>query len=371
MPEQARVLQFPGRAPRRKSPGDALATAQDYLAIGLSERRSVDINAIYSDLDVLLALCGLLRERANTSAPELFAEATRIFEWVSAQTRSIGYFDERYFFLGESALLAGTACRVLGDVAETELWLDRAEGAYRHTINPTPSLARVAYVRLSLRFDKGRYQDLLELLPSVALTFEKLEMHSELAKCRLLEAMALKELGRFAESSVRLESLLATPQFYAETGLRGLAMLNLGNIRSEEGDQSSALTAYKSAQPLLEASQRYSNLADLKGMVGETLRRLGQKAAAINAYRESVSDFVHLGMQTRAAYLRVVLSEALLEAGRPREAEWELLAALPTINEQQMVPEGFAAVALLQESIKQRKTDPKALSELRRYLQAN
>ena len=59
-----------------------------------------------------------------------------------------------------------------------------------------------------------------------------------------------------------------------------------------------------------------------------------------------------------------------MRSGSPREAEWELLAALPTINEQQMVPEGFAAVALLQESVRRRKTDPKALAELREYLQA-
>ena len=31
---------------------------------------------------------------------------------------------------------------------------------------------------------------------------------------------------------------------------------------------------------------------------------------------------------------------------RPREAEWEILAALPTIEEQKMVPEGFAAVGV-------------------------
>ena len=60
-----------------------------------------------------------------------------------------------------------------------------------------------------------------------------------------------------------------------------------------------------------------------------------------------------------------------MKPDRPREAEWELLAALPTINEQQMVPEGFAAVVLLQESVKQRKTDPQALSELRQYLQTS
>jgi hypothetical protein len=64
------------------------------------------------------------------------------------------------------------------------------------------------------------------------------------------------------------------------------------------------------------------------------------------------------------------LAEALLEVGRAREAEWEILAALPTIEEQKMVPEGFAAIALLRESVKQRKTDPKALLELRQYLKA-
>ncbi len=170
----------------------------------------------------------------------------------------LGYFDERDFFLGESALLAGSASRVLGDVAETELWLDRADASYRHTINPAPSLARVAYVRLSLRFDMGRHQALLELLPSVALTFEKLGMFPELAKCRLLEAMSLKELNRHAEAASRLEALLSASVFRSETALRGLAMLNLGNIRSQEGDQQQALAAYKAAQPLLEAGQRYS-----------------------------------------------------------------------------------------------------------------
>jgi hypothetical protein len=35
-----------------------------------------------------------------------------------------------------------------------------------------------------------------------------------------------------------------------------------------------------------------------------------------------------------------------------------------------MLPEGYAAIALLQESVRRRKTDPNALSEVRQYLQA-
>lgn len=369
MHSEARILRFPDRASGRRSPGDVVATAKSYLAQGVEGRQGLDAESFYRDLDVLLSICGLLRERINTNPSEVLSEAGRIFAWVSSQGQSLGYFDERDFFLGESALLAGSACRLLGENAETELWLDRADASYRHTINPTPSLARVAYARLSLRYDMGRYNDVLELLPSVALTFEKLGLYAELGKCHLLQAMSLKELGRTGEAAARLQCMLSGPEFASETSLRGTAMLSLGNIRSQEGDQEQALVAYRAAQPLLESSQRYSTLADLKGLVAEMLHQLGQIGAAIDAYRESVGDLVSLGMQTRAAYMRVVLSETLLEAGRPREAEWELLAALPTINEQQMVPEGFAAVVLLQESVRQRKTDPKALSELRQYLQ--
>jgi tetratricopeptide (TPR) repeat protein len=307
---------------------------------------------------------------ANSDPKTVFAEGQRIFAWVSRQGAALGYFDERDYFLGESALLSGIASRHLGDKAATELWLDRADASYRHTINPAPSLARVAYARLTLRYDLGRYSDVLELLPSVALSFEKLGLYSEVGKCHFLEAMSLMQLGRSGEAVPVLQALVSKPEFRSDEALRGQAMMSLGNVHSEEGDQEQALAAYQAARPLLERGQRYAALADMKGAVAEILRRLGRILAAVEAYREALDDYAQLGMQTRVAYLRVVLAEALLEAGRPREAEWELLAALPTINEQEMVPEGFAAVALLQESISQRKTDTRALAELRRHLQA-
>jgi len=60
----------------------------------------------------------------------------------------------------------------------------------------------------------------------------------------------------------------------------------------------------------------------------------------------------------------------LLETGRTAEAELEIRAALPTIEREKMVPEGFAAIAILNESVRQRKANPKALGELRQYLQS-
>jgi tetratricopeptide (TPR) repeat protein len=317
-----------------------------------------------------MAVCGALREQLNVSPRDVAAEAARIFAWVSARPQGIGFFDERDFFLGESALLAGGATRLLGDRAETELWLDRADAAYRHTINPAPSLARVAYIRLTLRYDMRRHTEVLELLPSVALTFDKLGMHAELAKCWFLEAMSLKELGRTADAASRFQSLISAVDFRSENAIRGMAMLNLGDLHSGEGRLNEALSAYQLALPVLKAAHRHTVLADLKGMMGETLRRMGQLGAAVDAYRECVSDQVRLGLRTRAAYSRVVLAEALLEHGKSREAEWEVLAALPTIEEEGMAPEGLAAVTLLRESVRQRKTDTNALAQVRDYLQA-
>ena len=76
-------------------------------------------------------------------------------------------------------------------------------------------------------------------------------------------------------------------------------------------------------------------------------------------------------MISQIAYTRLLGEPCCSNPVTPAEPNGELLAALPTINEQQMVPEGFAAVVLLQESVRQRKTDPQALSELRQYLQTS
>jgi len=371
MPEQGRVLAFRRRQVVESiSTEQALQAAKDYLAEAVAVRHGASPDAVYGNADVLMALCGQLRDLVNVSPAEVFSEASRIFLWVSGRPQGIGFFDERDFFMGESALLAGSATRLLGNRADTELWLDRADAGYRHTINPTPNLARVAYVRLTLRYDQRRHGDVLEFLPSVSLTFEKLGMYAELAKCWFLESMSLKELGRTAEATAKLQGLICAVEFRQESAIRGMATLYVGDLHSSEGQMEAALQAYQEALPLLKAANRHAALADLKASVGQTLRGMGRLDQAVQAYREAVNDHLALGMQTRAAYFRVVLAEALLDLRKPREAEWELLAALPTIEQEGMAPEGLAAISLLRESVRQRKTDPAALAQVRDFLKA-
>jgi tetratricopeptide (TPR) repeat protein len=369
MPEMAKILAFRARATSLPcSREDALARARAFLAAPVSDRTAERLDADLGDGDVLMSICALLLEATNTNPADVAREAPPIYKWISARSEKQFFFDERDFFLGEAALLAGCSYRHLGKRQDAETWFDRADANFRHTVAPAAHLARVSYNRLALRYDQNRHEDVLELLPSTALTFQRLGMATDFSKCMFLEAMSLKMLGRFEEAADLLEPLASNEAL--DFALRGTALVNLGNVYSNQGSFDRALAAYGQAKPLLESGRRLSTLADLKVMFGETLRALGRSADAMIAYREAIADHVELGMLTRAAYLRVAFAEALLEAGRAREAEWEILAALPTIDDQEMVPEGFAAVSLLRESVRQRKTDPKALLDLREYLQA-
>jgi tetratricopeptide (TPR) repeat protein len=371
MPETAKILPFRARATAVPSTReDAFARGKAFLEIRLSDRTEECVDASLSDGDVLTSIFSLLWDLINSSPSVVAEEAPAIYKWLSARPENDFFFDERDFFLGESALLAAGSLRLLGKREETERWLDRADAGFRHTVAPTAHLARVSYIRLTLRYDMRRHEDLLELVPSVALTFQKLGMGNDLAKCRFLEAMSLKELGRIDEAVNRLERLVSGNECTAGAGLTGMALVNLGDLRSTQGLYEAALEAYAKAAPLLHSEKRFSAIADLKLMIAVTLRRIGHREASLAAYREAIKGHADLGMSTRVAYERVLFAEALIEAGRVREAEWEILAALPTISEQKMVPEGFAAVSLLRESVRQRRTDPKALLDLREYLQA-
>jgi tetratricopeptide (TPR) repeat protein len=369
MPETAKILPFPQRNTHSvRTSQEAAERASDFLGTDRADRSIAATAAALGDGDVLTAVLAQLWQLINSEPVRVADEASAVYSWLAASDARLFFFDEREYFMGESALLAGGASRHIGRRSEAETWFDRADAGFRHTIAPAAHLARVSYNRLALRYDMNRHEDVIELLPSTARTFEQLGMRNDLAKCALLEALSLRVVGRCDDAATKLEALIADPT--TEVKLKGLALVNLGGLRSTAGDFEAALEAYRDARNCIANGEPNATTADLKMLFGETLRSMGRLSDAIAAYREAIGDLVELGMATRVAYFRVALAAALLEAEMPREAEWEILAALPTIDEQKMVPEGLAALELLRESVRQRKTNSTALLELRQYLQA-
>jgi tetratricopeptide (TPR) repeat protein len=319
----------------------------------------------------LLAICTQLRQKRDLAPACVERDARDIYCWISRPKCDLGLFDERDYFLGETALLAGAACRQLGKREEAFLWLDRAEAGFRHTMNPAPGLSNVAYARLALRFEMGRYQDVLELTPSLEASFTKLRMEGEAAKCRLLLAMTLKQVGEHSAAIDLLDQDCSRPGLETDPFLRARVLAELGDLRQLRGELRLALAAFQEALSLLQEKEVSLAGADLKLYVGGVHKALGSLGQAEEAYRSAQRDYAALGMRHLVAYAHLVVAETLLEMKREREAEWEILAALPAIDEMKMVPEGFAAVALLRESVARRRTNVSALQELRAQLQAN
>ena len=130
------------------------------------------------------------------------------------------------------------------------------------------------------------------------------------------------------------------------------------------------MRAFQEAVSLLDHETPSPVRADLQLFVGGVLQAQGKLNDACDAFRASQRTYLALEMRAQVTYLHLVIAETLISLGRDREAEWEILSALPAIDEMKMAPEAVAAVSLLRDSVRSRKTDPAALQQLRSHLQA-
>ena len=371
MPEGARILRFRGRRLASADLADsASADAIAFLDVPFDARSEEAVQTCLLNSDTTLAVCQLLKARCDSSPSAVAHEATFAHKWIATNGAGVGIFDEKDYFLGELALIAANAYRQLGRLVEAEKWIDKAEAGFRHTVNPAPLLAAAAFVRLAVRYAATKFEDVLELLPSLIASFERFGMQRELAKTRFLEAAALKETGRLDEAISLLRQLRAAPVVRTETAFLGRVLASLGHHCSEKGEFAEATRFYSEALPVLREGGLFGVVAEIKWGVGDAYRAQHLHSMAIGAYREAIGDFQQLGLVVSVTLLHLVIAELLLEMGAHREAEWEILAALPTLEQEQMLPAGVAAVALLRESVRQRKTDPKAILLVREYLQA-
>jgi tetratricopeptide (TPR) repeat protein len=367
MPKSARVLQFPVRSAAAVCTAEgARRAAQTFLAEPHALRTSETWEYL-ANPDVILEVLALLNKIGNSQPEYGHGEAVAAYEQLS-HTAAVGVFDERDYFLGEMALLAGNTARVAGRFDTAAHWFDLSDSAFRHTINAAPLLVRVAHARLALRYDMGRYSEVLELLPTVVGEYTRLGMPMDAAKAKFLEAVTLKQLGESDRSFAGLLALRAA--FEQEPKFQSLVLTSLAEEYGRRDDGEQAIVAYEEALVLTRQTGDTVASIHLKVTIGEAYRAKGNYAEAIGFLRAATLEASELGMQARLAYVRVLLAECLLAAGRGREAEWEILAALPVIEEQKMVAEGVSAIAILRESVNRRRIDGSALADLRHRLSA-
>ncbi|MEP6800893.1 MAG: hypothetical protein ABJC07_03070 [Acidobacteriota bacterium] len=353
------------------SPEEARASAEGFLE---SDFESIPVGSSefrFDQPETLLALCQLIESRLDGSPALMARAAVTAYDLLKARTGSDNafLFDEREYYLGELALLAGTALRVLFKVDEARTWFDRAQAWFLSTANLGGDIARVSYQRLALSLELRQLPDVLHLARPLRDAFLRTGAKEMALKCSYLEALALRELGRSDEALAEFEAICGEARDLKSPKMLGSALVCLVQLRSESGHADLAAKLVAEAEPILRSANNRVALGKLYWGVGVLMRSQSRPADAIQAFRAAQQEFAQIELPADGAALHLVIADLLLETGQERQAEWEIRAALPIIDELKMVPEGFAAMSLLRESLRRRSIDRGALRKLHGYFE--
>jgi tetratricopeptide (TPR) repeat protein len=330
---------------------------------------SVDLQL--DDPETLLGLCRKIREDIDANPVRAHAEADFLYGFLLTPKRAIGLFDERDYFLGEAALLAGTASRILARRDEASRWFDRAEGSFRVTVNAVADWSRVSYQRLALLLEERRFDEVLEQLPGLVDSFEKLDMVEDSLKCRFIEGLTRVEMGELSAAATAFEQLRAQADSTHNDSLLASALANLVHVHGMLGDTEEALTCSKQALPIFAKLGKRIHIGKVHWGIGSLLRSKGQYEFAIEAFASARDEFAELGMAADVAATRLMIADLHLELSDDAAALREILYALPIVEEYKLVPEGAAALQLLRQSIQQQKVNHQALRDLHGFFETS
>lgn len=339
------------------------------LAVPRDERPSRATELNLEEPEILLAVCGILQSQKEANPANVRDEAEFFYDFLETPERPIGLFDERDYFLGETALIAGSACRFLYRREEARRWFDRSDAAFRQTVNAVAEWGRVTYQRLALRVEEREFEPVLELLPSLIQTFRKLEMWEDALKCRFLAGVSFMNMERYEPAVTVFREICVEAERLGSESLLAVACNNLVQLQALLGNSEEALDQAKETLRLFQKLDNRVGLAKLQWGIGILLRTHGNLSGSLEAYREAKDRFLALQMPSDVAALSLVLADIHLEMGNEAEARRQVLQALPIIQSENMVPEGMAALSLLQESIRQKNVNRQALREVHGYFE--
>jgi tetratricopeptide (TPR) repeat protein len=286
-----------------------------------------------------------------------------MYRWIEETFRPTSFTDEREYFLAQLDLSAASCERWLGHWTRSLELLSRAETLFEATVEPTTGHLETLFTRLVLSCERHDYDVVLATVPQLEEKLRFLGMETVLAKCHILKAETLKRLGRIDEARAEFEAVLKTGPVQRLHPLKGIVLGQLADCDVISGRLESAVD--KIAQSLRETGLGGSvSTCHAKMIYGEAARRGGDLTTALSAYRAGCSGFASIGMVRWEAYARLTAAEVLLAMDRDHDAERELRKALPVFEEEKLVPESLAAVALLRESIRRQRPDRNALAKL-------
>lgn len=356
---------------RDRCVGHALSQdpVRDFLSIPFS-KRSARLNwRFLADPAVLLAMCTLFERRRNTAVQEVALDGVAAWDWLSHRLVACPPVDMR-FLRGDLCLSVGNALKYVSALSESEAWIERARSEFAQMPHSRVHLARAALLKLSVLHERHDSETILAEIPPLLDVFREENASFEYQTAKLLEALSHKNSGRTGEALRLLSALADSDAVITHPIAHCLALINLAELLATEGSLAAAALCFERADTRVHELNVSLCTGHFYGSFAECLRDQGRLSEAIDSYRLAVATEERGGLVRGAAYMRVILAETLVAAGREAEALTELVTALPVIMAEKQSREGAAAIALLSESIRRQRLDAVTIRHLRDQLQA-
>jgi len=325
------------------------------------------------DPEALLPVLERIRDQLESAPAKALEETHFLYSFLEPLETSFPasafLLGEREYFLGEIARIAGTAWRQLSRRDEARRWFDLSEVWFLRAENASGNLAKLTYQRLALRTEERDFEGVMQLLPGLISAFERLGMSQDAIKARFLEAVVLRETDRLLEAKELYRHIIREAEALKNENLLAWAYTNLAQMHGMTGDAEEAWQDAERAAPIMRRLGNQVGLAKLQLGIAFLMRSRADAGRAIEGYRVAQCEFGELGMRADVAAIHLVIADLLLDAGQEKQAEWEIRQALPLIDEYKLVPEGFAAMTLLRESLRRQKIDRQALRNLHGYFE--
>jgi hypothetical protein len=304
----------------------------------------------------------------NTDPAETARQIDALYGWVIKRFQPMHFPDERDYFLAQLEMTAASCARWLGRKETCFALLDRAESRLQMTAEPETGRAEIMLLRLVVAYESHDCRRALAAIPELQQRLRRLGMTTTLGMSQILHCGILKDLGRTEEATATIRAALGTEIFNRSTSLRAFALEHLADCHALSRRLEEAATCLRDVAALTRGANPSVAACHSRLVLGEILRLNGDLSEALESYRAGREDFAALGMETWSAYCSLLIAEVLIAKTDEVAAQREILAVLPVIEKRRMVTEGFAAVALLRESIRRQKTDRNALRELADHL---
>jgi hypothetical protein len=287
----------------------------------------------------------------------------------SLDNDSVGIFDEREYFKAELAWMLGVAARFQGHLNHACHWFDRAERDFLDTLYPDFGLAKIAFSRLAILYLNYRFDEVIAESQRVRDVLNRLGMPMWAAKCQHVEAMSQKISGRPGRALELLRPLMDEPLVQARPLFRSRVLTQVADSLVELGRHEEAVGPLRSAADLVKGTAPSASSADFWTVLGGLLSTQAMYSEALEVFRCAKVQYVSIEMLGLAAYVGMLISEVALRLGLPSDAADELRWALPILRREGRIPEGCAAAALLEESLKQKDLDSSSIRALRETIQ--